>query len=66
MGAEVGRYRHVNQPERKKRGKELSVCSGMPLRECAPKAVAAAQHLASHLSDRFLLQSLLAHLSFYS
>lgn len=24
MGAEVGRYRHVNQPEREERGKELS------------------------------------------
>lgn len=31
MGAEVGCYRHVNQPERKKRGKQLSVCSGMSL-----------------------------------
>lgn len=43
MGAEVGRYRHVNQPERKKRGKDLSVCSGMLRRERAPNVVVAAQ-----------------------
>jgi len=62
MGAEVGHHRHVNQPERKKRGKELSVCSGMSRRERAPEAVVAARRLPSRLSDHFLLQVPLARL----
>lgn len=58
MGAEIGRYRHVNQPERKKRGKELAGCCAFPKQPRRPASCVLTTSFSSPVSTAaFLLIS---------